>query len=376
MLTIFTLRLVTISYLTISWNIQNVLGLFQKNKQMGANVIFEMENRGPTMCLRECTHYKGCSGVNYRRDTLTCQLLSVSLPGDQLKYSEVFSFSDIYNFTLEGDSCLPTNPCKEREKCVPLDKNGHVCVSYRAPCDAQPCKNGGICLNQVNSYLCTCPDEWTGPQCETNICDVKMDCSDLKSPICKTGIYQLNINGTMNVLCEMNDNGGGWTVFQKRQNGNVDFYRDWDSYKLGFGNMSDEFWLGNTYLHLLTNPGNFTMRIELEDFDGNHRYAEYTHFSISDESSGFKLKFSTYTGDAGDALTYHNGQMFSTKDKHKMKCAQDYKGAWWYNACHRSNLNGLYLNGTHTTFADGVNWKEWKGHHYSLKSTRMMFRKA
>lgn len=39
-----------------------------------------------------------------------------------------------------------------------------------------------------------------------------MDCSDLKSPICKTGIYQLNINGTMNVLCEMNDNGGGWTV--------------------------------------------------------------------------------------------------------------------------------------------------------------------
>lgn len=39
-----------------------------------------------------------------------------------------------------------------------------------------------------------------------------MDCSDLKSPICKTGIYQLNMNGTINVLCEINDNGGGWTV--------------------------------------------------------------------------------------------------------------------------------------------------------------------
>ncbi|CAC5393846.1 FCN [Mytilus coruscus] len=343
---------------------------------MDAHVIFAIENRGPNMCIRECTHYKGCSGVNYRRDTLTCQLLSISLPGDQITYSEWFSFADVNNYTLDGDSCLPTNPCKEREKCVPLEMNGYVCLSFRAPCDEQPCTNDGICRNQVNSYLCTCPDEWTGPHCDINVCDVKMDCSDLKSPICKTGIYQININSTFNVLCEMNDNGGGWTVFQRRMNGNVDFYRDWDSYKLGFGNMSDEFWLGNTYLHLLTKQGTFTLRIELEDFDGDHRYAEYTQFSISDESSGFKLKYSDYTGDAGDALAHHNGQMFSTKDKNKMKCSQDYKGAWWYNACHNSNLNGQYLSGTHASFADGVNWKQWRGHYYSLKSTRMMFRRA
>ncbi|CAG2223590.1 unnamed protein product [Mytilus edulis] len=99
---------------------------------MDAHVIFALENRGPNMCLRECKHYKGCSGVNYRRDTLTCQLLSVSLPGDQLKDSEGFSFANLDIYTLDGDSCLPTNPCKEREKCVPLDINGHVCISYRA----------------------------------------------------------------------------------------------------------------------------------------------------------------------------------------------------------------------------------------------------
>ncbi|XP_071140722.1 ficolin-2-like [Mytilus edulis] len=203
-----------------------------------------------------------------------------------------------------------------------------------------------------------------------------MDCSDLKSPICKTGIYQLNMNGTINVLCVINDNGGGWTVFQRRQNGNVDFYRDWNSYKLGFGNMSDEFWLGNKYLHQLTNQGTFTLRIELEDFDGNHRYAEYTQFSISDERSGFKLHISDYTGDAGDALTYHNGYMFSTKDKNNMECSKTYKGAWWYNACHHSNLNGQYLTGAHASFADGVNWYPWRGHYYSLKSIKMMFRRA
>ncbi|CAC5393852.1 unnamed protein product [Mytilus coruscus] len=171
-----------------------------------------MENTGQKMCLRECTHYKGCSGVNYSGDTLTCQLLSVSLPGDQLIYSEGFSFANLDNYTLDGDSCLPTNPCNEHEKCVPLNMNAHVCLSYRAPCDAQPCTHGGICHNQVNSYLCMCPDEWTGPNCEINLCGVKMDCSDLQNPICKTGIYQINMNSTFSVLCEMNDNGGGWTV--------------------------------------------------------------------------------------------------------------------------------------------------------------------
>ncbi|VDI66499.1 Hypothetical predicted protein [Mytilus galloprovincialis] len=136
---------------------------------MEAHVIFAMENRGPNMCIRECTHYKGCNGVNYRRDTLTCQLLYVSLPGDKLEDSEGFSFANLDNYTLDGDSCLPTNPCKEREKCVPLDKNGHVCVSYRAPCDEQPCTNGGVCRNQVNSYVCTCPDEWTGLNCDSKL---------------------------------------------------------------------------------------------------------------------------------------------------------------------------------------------------------------
>jgi len=80
----------------------------------------------------------------------------------------------------------------------------------------------------------------------------------------------------------------------------------------------------------------------------------------------------------GDSFIYHNGYKFSTidndNDVRSDHCAITFHGAWWYNKCHKSNLNGKYLNGTHSSFADGVNWESWKGFYYSLKTTEMKFR--
>ena len=92
-----------------------------------------------------------------------------------------------------------------------------------------------------------------------------------------------------------------------------------------------------------------------------------------------KLKFSGYSGTAGDSLGPHSkGSPFSTWDQDNDaingSCAQGYQGAWWYLECHHSNLNGLYRGGAHSSFGDGVNWYAWKGFYYSLKFTEMKLR--
>ena len=86
------------------------------------------------------------------------------------------------------------------------------------------------------------------------------------------------------------------------------------------------------------------------------------------------------SGNSGDSLTEHRDMPFTTRDQDNDKsptnfnCAIKFKGAWWYTRCHKSNLNGLYRRGNHSSYADGVNWKDWKGYHYSLKRTEMKIR--
>ena len=81
-------------------------------------------------------------------------------------------------------------------------------------------------------------------------------------------------------------------------------------------------------------------------------------------------------GTAGDSLTEHHNMPFSTKDQDNdqhsnRSCAVTFEGAWWYNRCHHSNLNGRYLKGSHSSYANGVNWLDWKGYHYSAKRAEM-----
>uniref|UniRef100_A0A480S8B8 Ficolin-1 n=1 Tax=Sus scrofa TaxID=9823 RepID=A0A480S8B8_PIG len=183
----------------------------------------------------------------------------------------------------------------------------------------------------------------------------------------------------LTVLCDMDTDGGGWTVFQRRSDGSVDFYRDWAAYKRGFGSQLGEFWLGNDHIHALTAQGTNELRVDLVDFEGNHQFAKYRSFQVADEAEKYMLVLGAFVeGNAGDSLTSHNNSLFTTKDQdndqYASNCAVLYQGAWWYNSCHVSNLNGRYLGGSHGSFANGVNWSSGKGYNYSYKVSEMKFR--
>ncbi|XP_040297951.1 ficolin-1-B-like [Bufo bufo] len=184
------------------------------------------------------------------------------------------------------------------------------------------------------------------------------------------------------VLCDMNTDGGGWIVFQRRVDGSVDFYQDWETYRRGFGSQLSEFWLGNENIHRLTSKGKFQLRVDLEDFENNRTYATYKDFSINGEEDFYRLNFSGFIkGTAGDSLGLHRNEAFSTKDRQNDKakkewtpCAEYYKGAWWFEACRSSHLNGEYLKGEHSKESGGVIWNTFRGSMYSLKSSEMKFR--
>ena len=139
---------------------------------------------------------------------------------------------------------------------------------------------------------------------------------------------------------------GGWTVFQRRMDGTVHFYRSWADYVKGFGDLNGEFWLGLNKVNRLT-KNSTNLRVDLEDFEGNKKYATYNSFQVGNAVTKYTLHVSGYGGNAGDSLSNHDGMKFSTynqdNDVYSGNCAARFKGAWWYGCCHHSNLNGLYF---------------------------------
>ena len=164
-------------------------------------------------------------------------------------------------------------------------------------------------------------------------------------------------------------------MFQRRQDGSVDFYRGWNDYKAGFGQLIAEFWLGNDKIHRLTASRPSSLRVELEDWNGVRVYAKYGKFNIGDEQAQYRLEAGSYSGTAGDSLAYHNNMAFSTKDRdndrYSSNCAVSWTGAWWYKSCYNSNLNGKYLGDKSDSL--GAVWQNFRGSR-SLKFTEMKLR--
>jgi len=161
-----------------------------------------------------------------------------------------------------------------------------------------------------------------------------------------SGVYKIDPDGLgeFEVFCDQKTAGGGWTVFQKRKDGSVDFYRGWEDYKRGFGNLSGDFWLGLDKIHRLTVSSSYSLRV-LQVRNGRKAYAEYSPFAVTNERAKYQLSLGKYLSGTGDSFRYYRGRAFSTKDRDNdewyRNCALSNHGAWWYGRCYSS----MYLNG-------------------------------
>ena len=157
-------------------------------------------------------------------------------------------------------------------------------------------------------------------------CQHATDCEDVvrRDPNAPSGVYTIytwkhaaNLPETMQVYCEMTLFGGGWTVFQRRFNGNQDFYLDWAQYKSGFGTINGgEFWLGNDNIHRLTSSSiaadgqparnRYSLLVALSESsnavsESSFNYAYYDGFYIDDESNRYTLRFNKFVCDSGSS---------------------------------------------------------------------------
>ncbi|KFB45833.1 AGAP012000-PA-like protein [Anopheles sinensis] len=175
-----------------------------------------------------------------------------------------------------------------------------------------------------------------------------------------------------------------WTTIQHRFNGSIDFYRNWNEYKNGFGHQPGEFWIGLEKLYQMTRSKRHELLIVLEDFGGIIKHALYDDFMIGSEDEDYVLKkLGEFWGTVGDSLDPHVGESFSTYDRDNDKrpgknCAKELQGGWWFisfGSCIACNLNGKYYQQPEVQKLQGLIWFPWHGGFYSLKSTKMMIRR-
>ncbi|XP_056281164.1 angiopoietin-4-like [Pseudoliparis swirei] len=225
------------------------------------------------------------------------------------------------------------------------------------------------------------------------------DCTQIQalSPQSPSGVYWIKpspVKPPFQVFCEMRPD-GGWTVLQRRSGAAVSFDRTWAAYRLGFGNYSEDHWLGLMMVSLLTENKTWALRVDLWDHGNATAFAHYQDFRLDGEGAAFRLHVGEYRGDAGDAVRGafpgidQDGFGFSTADRDndgcrpcifgdvvQEACASSDAGGWWFSRCGSAALNGEWRpDGEHLGWEAGLHWDTWKGQEaYSMRASRMMVR--
>ena len=95
-------------------------------------------------------------------------------------------------------------------------------------------------------------------------------------------------------------------MFQRRQDGSVDFYQNWRTYQNGFGPVFGEHWLGNDRIHRLTFQKKYALRVDLWDWDDQSAFAYYSMFYVASRDLDYMLIVGGYSGTAGEFIGLRN----------------------------------------------------------------------
>ncbi|KRF81215.1 fibrinogen-like protein 1 isoform X2 [Drosophila virilis] len=202
-------------------------------------------------------------------------------------------------------------------------------------------------------------------------------------------IQVLNVPGVGPFMapCESRFQGSGWTVIQRRLDGSVNFNRNWNDYRNGFGDLNGEFFIGLEKLHRMTAAQPHELLVFLETFTFRTTFITFSKFLVGSEDTDYELQQIEFNGGYydgnGRTLTYNIGQKFSTHDRDNdnywiKNCAKAFKGGWWFNSCKNldyfANLNGEYKEYNPAGYnGEGIIWKEFD-YTTSLSSVQMMIR--
>jgi len=199
-----------------------------------------------------------------------------------------------------------------------------------------------------------------------NCCNLGFRYSVFSEKTNRPGVYRItnfcgNCRSSLTrVFCDTDTDGGGWTVIQRRQNGNVEFeQRYWVEYEQGFGDLSGEFWYGLRSIHCLTKDKRWELRVDFTFSNGTKSHLSYDYFRVESELSQYRLNVQKFKSiGLTNPLDSANGKSFTSRDYDNdlhsgINCA-DKLGGWWHNSCGHLRLNGQY-NYAYTMYLNG-NW--------------------
>ncbi|KAJ8050958.1 Fibrinogen C domain-containing protein 1 [Holothuria leucospilota] len=231
------------------------------------------------------------------------------------------------------------------------------CNGYHLTCEDYECSENAACKFKNTLWQCYCNDGYNG---DGETCMAIKDCNDVRAANnTQDGVYTIMPSewpySPFEVFCNMTVDGGNWTVFQRRNRGATGFYNNWISYKNGFGDIQDEFWLGNDKLHYLTKQGTYELRVDFVTPSMETKYAKYTSFKIDSVTNKYRVTdIGTYSGNGGDGMSDVQNIQFSTHDEDhdglSYDCAEGHRGGWWYGGgyyYHYYRYCDLWIDGSY-----------------------------